>query len=413
MSYTIRIGDLVPVTAIALDMSEIDGMVNDVFTVRESVTPVNASDPSVTWSSSDEGVAIADDDGRVFCVGAGTAIITATANDGSGVSTSIKATVRRRTAKFNKVAQINKKVGDKTFALGAELLEGDGALSYRSSNTNVVIVDRDGKVTVRGAGTATITVTSAQTRSYEKAEMSLTIKVQKPDPVDLSAKSAKTTVSGIAGGKFTGNSVTQSKLTVKAGGKTLTKDKDYRVAYKNNKNVGKATITITGIGSYKGTVTRSFNIAISKGSTYTVGKLKYKVTNAATNGKGTVTVTGTTYKTGYKSFKTLDIKKTVSIGGVTYKVTAVGRNAFKGYKYLGKVTVGANVTTIGAGAFSGCSSLKTVTISTTQLTTKTVGAKAFSGINAKAAVKVPAKKLAAYKKLLKQKGLPAKATVKK
>ena len=91
----------------------------------------------------------------------------------------------------------------------------------------------------------------------------------------------------------------------------------------------------------------------------------------------------------------------------------MGRNAFKGYKYLGKVTVGANVTTIGAGAFSGCSSLKTVTISTTQLTTKTVGAKAFSGINVKAAVKVPAKKLAAYKKLLKQKGLPAKATVKK
>lgn len=415
VEYEIYMGNYsdVPVNKIVCDKAEINAYVGDQVNVTATVEPSNAADPSVTWSSSDEGVAIADDDGRVFCVGAGTAIITATANDGSGVSISIKATVRRRTAKFNKVAQINKKVGDKTFALGAELLEGDGALSYRSSNTNVVIVDRDGKVTVRGAGTATITVTSAQTRSYEKAEMSLTIKVQKPDPVDLSAKSAKTTVSGIAGGKFTGNSVTQSKLTVKAGGKTLTKDKDYRVAYKNNKNVGKATITITGIGSYKGTVTRSFNIAISKGSTYTVGKLKYKVTNAATNGKGTVTVTGTTYKTGYKSFKTLDIKKTVSIGGVTYKVTAVGRNAFKGYKYLGKVTVGANVTTIGAGAFSGCSSLKTVTISTTQLTTKTVGAKAFSGINAKAAVKVPAKKLAAYKKLLKQKGLPAKATVKK
>gem|GEM_PF-6068996 len=413
VSYTIRIGDVVPVTAITLDMSEIDGMVNDVFTVRESVTPVNASDPSVTWSSSDEGVAIADDDGRVFCVGAGTATITATANDGSGVSTSIKATVRRRTARFNKVAQINKKVGDKTFALGAELLEGDGALSYKSSNTNVVIVDRDGKVTVRGAGTATITVTSAQTRSYEKATMNVTVKVQKPDPVDLSAKSAKTTVSGIVDGKYTGNGVTQSKLTVKAGGKTLTKDKDYRVAYKNNKNVGKATITITGIGSYKGTVTRSFNITISKGSTYTVGKLKYKVTNAATNGKGTVTVTGTTYKTGYKSFKTLDIKKTVSIGGVTYKVTAVGRNAFKGYKYITKATIGANVQTIGAGAFSGCSGLKSITISTAKLTSKSVGANAFARIYAKANVKVPAKQLTAYKKLLKQKGLPAKATVKK
>ena len=76
--------------------------------------------------------------------------------------------------------------------------------------------------------------------------VNITVKVQKPDPVDLSAKSAKTTVSGIVDGKYTGNGVTQSKLTVKAGGKTLTKDKDYRVTYKNNKNVGKATITITG-----------------------------------------------------------------------------------------------------------------------------------------------------------------------
>jgi len=401
------------VNKIACDKAEINAYVGDRVSVTATVEPSNATDPSVTWSSSGEKVVSVDQNGTVFCVGAGTATITATANDGSGVSTSIKATIRRRTAKFNKVAQINKKVGDKTFALGAELLEGDGALSYRSSNTNVVIVDRDGKVTVRGAGTATITVTSAQTRSYDRAVVNITVKVQKPDPVDLSAKSAKTTVSGIVDGKYTGNGVTQSKLTVKAGGKTLTKDKDYRVAYKNNKNVGKATITITGIGSYKGTVTRSFNIAISKGSTYTVGKLKYKVTNAATNGKGTVTVTGTTYKTGYKSFKTLYIKKTVSIGGVTYKVTAVGRNAFKGYKYITKATIGANVQTIGAGAFSGCSGLKSITISTAKLTSKSVGANAFARIYAKANVKVPAKQLTAYKKLLKQKGLPAKAVVKK
>ena len=126
-----------------------------------------------------------------------------------------------------------------------------------------------------------------------------------------------------------------------------------------------------------------------------------------------MTLTGTTYKTSNRKFQTLTVKNTVSIGGKTFKVTAIGRNAFKGYKYLAKAAIGANVQTIGAGAFSGCSGLKSITISTAKLTSKSVGANAFARIYAKTSVKVPAKQLTAYKKLLKQKGLPAKAVVKK
>ena len=41
---------------------------------------------------------------------------------------------------------------------------------------------------------------------------------------------------------------------------TLKKGIDYEVAFANNKNVGTAKVTITGIGTYKGTKTATFKI---------------------------------------------------------------------------------------------------------------------------------------------------------
>ena len=58
-----------------------------------AVTPDNATDKTVTWSSSDEAVATVAD-GVVTAVAAGTATITATANDGSGVKATCEVTVK-------------------------------------------------------------------------------------------------------------------------------------------------------------------------------------------------------------------------------------------------------------------------------------------------------------------------------
>ena len=66
-----------------------------------------------------------------------------------------------------------------------------------------------------------------------------------------------------------------------------------------------------------------------------------------------------------------------------------------------QVTIDKNVKNIGKNAFYGCKNLKKVIIKTTKLTKKTVGKNAFKGIHKKATIKVPKKKLNAYKKLLK------------
>ena len=112
-----------------------------------------------------------------------------------------------------------------------------------------------------------------------------------------------------------------------------------------------------------------------------------------------------------KKKTTVAIPATVTVDGETFLVTSIAKNAFKNNKKLKKITIGKNIISIGASAFYGCKSLKTITIKSEQL--KKVGGKAFKGIHASAKVKVPKKKLNAYKKLLKGKGLPATAKIKK
>ena len=86
----------------------------------------------------------------------------------------------------------------------------------------------------------------------------------------------------------------------------------------------------------------------------------------------------------------------------TFKVTSIANKAFKGDKKLKKVVIDKNVQVIGKRAFEKAKNLRSITIKSVSL--KKVGRSAFKGIHAKAKIKVPAKKLKAYKRLLKKKG---------
>ena len=58
------------------------------------------------------------------------------------------------------------------------------------------------------------------------------------------------------------------QIVVKMDKKVLQLGKDYSVAYLNNMAVGTASVIITGMGSYNGTLTKQFNI-LPKGTTLT------------------------------------------------------------------------------------------------------------------------------------------------
>ena len=138
---------------------------------------------------------------------------------------------------------------------------------------------------------------------------------------------------------------------------------------------------------------------------------KYRITKVTKKGNK---VTGGTveYVAPYnKDCKLASATGKVKLGGAIFKVTSIGKNAFAGCTKLNKVVIGPYVTQIGANAFKGCSSLKSVTIKSASI--KKIGSNAFKGINSKAKVKVPGKKLAAYKKLIKKANAPKTVKVQK
>lgn len=220
---------------------------------------------------------------------------------------------------------------------------------------------------------------------------------------------SKTKISALKTRAFTGKPLTQA-LTITYGGKKLVNGRDYTLTWKNNKNIGTASVTIKGKGKYNGSVTKKFRITVQKNAVYTVSRLKYKISSADTSGKGTVVFTGATDKAARKA---LTIPTTVKIGGKSFRVTAIGTSAMSGAKKLTTVKIGANIMTVGAKAFCGCSKLSNVTIFSTKLTTAKTGANAFKGIRSNCRFKVPASRVSAYKKLLRAKGAGPKIIVTK
>lgn len=83
----------VKVTSVTLDHATYELEKGENVTLNAVVTPANATNVKVIWSSSNANVATVDQYGNVAAVGAGTAIITATAQDGSVASASCTITV--------------------------------------------------------------------------------------------------------------------------------------------------------------------------------------------------------------------------------------------------------------------------------------------------------------------------------
>ncbi len=81
------------VSRITLGNDDITGYADDTVELAATVEPENATDKTIHWSSSDNRVATVDSNGTIALVAPGTAVITGTAADGSGVSVSCIVTV--------------------------------------------------------------------------------------------------------------------------------------------------------------------------------------------------------------------------------------------------------------------------------------------------------------------------------
>ena len=221
-----------------------------------------------------------------------------------------------------KTPSVNVKVNGKTLKK-----DTDYTVSY-SNNTKVGTA----KVTITGKGnyTGSVSKTYSIKNNFKKA-----------------------TVSGISTKAFTGKNITHS-ITVKYNGKTLKNGTDYTVSYSNNKNIGTATVKITGKGSYTGTITKTFKInpakqeiqkLTAKSKAFFVdweqkGSATGYEIQYATNSKFTSAkkVTITNNKTDTKTISKLSGKK-------KYYVRVRSYTTVKGTKYYGAWSASKSVTT--------------------------------------------------------------------
>lgn len=84
-----------PVTGITLNQTVLELVLAETYTLRATVFPDNATNKAVLWTSSDESVVKINQNGVISVVGVGTATVTATAKDGSGVSSSCAVTTSK------------------------------------------------------------------------------------------------------------------------------------------------------------------------------------------------------------------------------------------------------------------------------------------------------------------------------
>ena len=132
--------------------------------ITATVKPDDATNKALTWKSSDATVATVDATGKVTGKKIGTATITATAQDGSGVSGSCTVTVLSAVKKVT-VEPANLTLGkNKSYTLTATVDAQPGTdtgVTWTSSDTTIATVDATGKVTTTDkVGTVTITATS-------------------------------------------------------------------------------------------------------------------------------------------------------------------------------------------------------------------------------------------------------------
>jgi hypothetical protein len=221
-----------------------------------------------------------------------------------------------------KTPSVNVKVNGKTLKK-----DTDYTVSY-SNNTKVGTA----KVTIKGKGnyTGSVSKTYSIKNNFKKA-----------------------TISGISTKAFTGKNITQS-ITVKYNGKTLKNGTDYTVSYSSNKNIGTATVKITGKGSYTGTITKTFKInpakqeiqkLTAKSKAFFVdwaqkGSATGYEIQYATNSKfaSAKKVTITNNKTDTKTISKLSGKK-------KYYVRVRSYTTVKGTKYYGAWSASKSVTT--------------------------------------------------------------------
>ena len=186
-------------------------------------------------------------------VNAGIATVTVTGKGNFVGQVTMNFSIARASQNFNAAVGSNRLKKKKTTRVTVS--GSNGSLSYRSSKPAVASVDKNGLIRAKQTGTSIITVTAAGTGNYLPQSKTLKITVI---GIELTSKTTKIKLSKTSY-SYNGKARKPS-VKVKYKGKTLKRNKDYKLSYQNNIDAGKAAVVVTGINNYSGTMKKFFKI---------------------------------------------------------------------------------------------------------------------------------------------------------
>ena len=274
---------VVEVESVSLNKSEMTLTEGESETLAATVTPENAENKSIKWSSNNEAVATVDANGTVTAKSAGTAVITATSTNGKSASCTVK--VEKKQIPVTEVRLSESTVGiveGSTYKLTATVLPENTtdskSVSWSSSNSEVATVDANGTVTAKRAGTAVITATSTNGKTA-----GCTVTVEKKQIPVTEVRLSESTVGIVEGSTY--------KLTATVLPENTTDSKN--VSWSSN-NEAVATVDANGNVTAKraGTavITATSTNGKTAGCTVTVSKKEIPITEISLD-KSSATLT--------------------------------------------------------------------------------------------------------------------------
>lgn len=173
----------ISVTGIALDKTTLTLTVGETATLSATVKPDDATDNSVTWTSSEPTIATVDQNGKVTAKAKGSATITAKAGEKTATcAVTVNEATSTETVDVTGVTLTPKTLTleeGKTSTLTATVAPSnasDKTVSWTSSEPTIATVDQNGKVTAVKAGQTNITVTTNNGNKTDTCAVTVTTK---------------------------------------------------------------------------------------------------------------------------------------------------------------------------------------------------------------------------------------------
>ena len=303
---------------------------------------LNASAEGVlTYSSNNTSVADVSSAGVVSLKGFGSTVITITAAETDKYKTAVKkvnVTVNKPPQTILGADSFTKEFGCGPFGLGAS---AEGALSYESSNNNIVTVSSSGVVTVKSAGTAVITVIAAETDKYARTTKSVLINIKKDDQ-DIGGDIAFYKTYGCE--PFDLGIIAQGKCTFTSSNVKVASVSDKGIVTVNGAGVAVITITSAETGNYNEAV-KTVTVTVEKAAqTIQCKESISKTFSFETFNIGVISATDCIYQSSNKKLVTVNEFGDVTLknpGKVTVTITAVESDNYK--SAVKKITISSKL----------------------------------------------------------------------